>query len=80
MPSGARVEGNSVLLPNGEVLVQGGSRVDNDGPDRVNCLRQPLDKLNKGGVIVLDDSQRDAIRKGSHILSAGDSSGWNSKD
>src|SRR6266403_1117156 len=31
MPSGARVEGNSVLLPNGKVLVQGGSRVDNDG-------------------------------------------------
>jgi hypothetical protein len=31
MPSGARVEGNSVLLPNGKLLVQGGSRVDNDG-------------------------------------------------
>jgi len=31
MPSGARVEGNSVLLPNGKVLVQGGSRVNNDG-------------------------------------------------
>ena len=30
MPSGARVEGNSVLLPNGKVLVQGGSRVNND--------------------------------------------------
>jgi hypothetical protein len=30
MPSGARVEGNSVLLPNGKLLVQGGSRVDND--------------------------------------------------
>jgi hypothetical protein len=29
MPSGARVEGNSVLLPNGKVLVQGGSRVNN---------------------------------------------------
>jgi hypothetical protein len=31
MPSGARVECNSVLLPNGRLLVQGGSRVDNDG-------------------------------------------------
>jgi len=31
MPSGARVEGNSVLLPNGKLLVQGGSRVNNDG-------------------------------------------------
>jgi hypothetical protein len=31
MPSGARVEGNSVLLPNGKVLAQGGSRVNNDG-------------------------------------------------
>jgi hypothetical protein len=30
MPSGARVEGNSVLLPNGKILVQGGSRVNND--------------------------------------------------
>jgi hypothetical protein len=30
MPSGARVEGNSVLLPNGKVFVQGGSRVNND--------------------------------------------------
>jgi hypothetical protein len=31
MPSGARVEGNAVLLPNGKLLVQGGSRVNNDG-------------------------------------------------
>ena len=30
MPSGARVEGNSVLLPNGKLLVQGGSLVDED--------------------------------------------------
>jgi len=30
MPSGPRVEGNSVLLPNGKLLVQGGSRVNND--------------------------------------------------
>ncbi len=30
MPSGARIEGNSVLLPNGKLLVQGGSRVNND--------------------------------------------------
>lgn len=30
MPSGARVEGNSVLLPNGKLLAQGGSRVNND--------------------------------------------------
>jgi galactose oxidase-like protein/glyoxal oxidase-like protein/PKD domain-containing protein len=30
MPSGARVDGNSVLLPNGKLLAQGGSRVHND--------------------------------------------------
>jgi hypothetical protein len=30
MPSGARVEGNSVLLPNGKIFVQGGSKVDNN--------------------------------------------------
>jgi hypothetical protein len=29
MPSGARIEGNSVLLPNGKLLVQGGSAQDN---------------------------------------------------
>ena len=30
MPSGARVEGNTVLLPNGKLLAQGGSAVDED--------------------------------------------------
>jgi len=43
-----------------------------DGRDRVNCIRQALDKLNEGGVIVLDDSQRERYQEGiSHTVRQG---------
>jgi hypothetical protein len=55
MPSGARVEGNSVLLPNGKVLVQGGSRVNNDattatlGADLFDPVSGSWSSTNPGG-------------------------------
>ena len=43
-----------------------------DGRDRVNCLRRALGKLNKEGVIVLDDSQRERCQEGiAYTLSQG---------
>lgn len=35
-----------------------------DGRDRVNCVKQALPALSPGGVILLDDSQRDEYREG----------------
>jgi hypothetical protein len=55
MPSGARVEGNSVLLPNGKVLVEGGSRVNNDattatlGADLFDPATGSWSSTNPGG-------------------------------
>jgi hypothetical protein len=55
MPSGARVEGNSVLLPNGKLLVQGGSKVDQNastatlGADLFDPVRGSWSSPNPGG-------------------------------
>jgi hypothetical protein len=55
MPSGARVDGNSVLLPNGKLLAQGGSRVHNDpttatlGADLFDPATGTWSSTNPGG-------------------------------
>jgi hypothetical protein len=55
MPSGPRVEGNSVLLPNGKLLVQGGSRVNEDattatlGADLFDPATGSWSSANPGG-------------------------------
>jgi len=33
-----------------------------DGRDRVNCIKQSIDKLSPTGVIILDDSERDRYK------------------
>lgn len=35
-----------------------------DGRDRVNCLKQSLDRLSDSGVVLLDDSQRERYQEG----------------
>jgi hypothetical protein len=43
-----------------------------DGLDRVNCIRQGLEALSEGGVMVLDDSQRPIYAAGiNHAQGAG---------
>lgn len=39
-----------------------------DGRDRVNCLKQSINSVSKDGVIVLDDSERDAYKEGIDFL------------
>ncbi len=39
-----------------------------DGRDRVNCCKNSIDALITGGVIVLDDSERDAYQPGIQFL------------
>lgn len=39
-----------------------------DGRDRVNCCKQALDALTPGGVVVLDDSEREFYREGVDFL------------
>jgi len=39
-----------------------------DGRDRVNCINNSLDSLKNGGVIVLDDSERDSYKDGIKFL------------
>jgi len=39
-----------------------------DGRDRVNCIKNALPALKKNGVIVLDDSERDAYQDGIKFL------------
>lgn len=41
-----------------------------DGRDRVNCCKQAVNAINEGGVIVLDDSERDFYRDGVDFLKA----------
>jgi hypothetical protein len=35
-----------------------------DGRDRVNCIKHALGKLSEGGILVLDDSQRERYKEG----------------
>lgn len=39
-----------------------------DGRDRVNCIKQSMDRLSHGGVLLLDDSERRKYRKGIQYL------------
>lgn len=39
-----------------------------DGRDRVNCMKQSIQSLNDGGVIILDDSERDYYAPGIKFL------------
>lgn len=39
-----------------------------DGRDRVNCCKQAYDRLNEGGVIILDDSERERYNPGRSFL------------
>jgi SAM-dependent methyltransferase len=39
-----------------------------DGRDRVNCCKQSVDALTPGGVVVLDDSEREAYSEGVEFL------------
>jgi hypothetical protein len=39
-----------------------------DGRDRVNCIKNSLTALKKNGVIILDDSERDAYQDGIKFL------------
>lgn len=39
-----------------------------DGRDRVNCCKQAFDQLKPGGVIILDDSERERYNPGAKFL------------
>jgi len=39
-----------------------------DGRDRVNCCRQAINALSPGGVVVLDNSERDSYKDGINFL------------
>jgi len=39
-----------------------------DGRDRVNCLKNSISAINHNGVIILDDSERDAYKEGVNFL------------
>lgn len=39
-----------------------------DGRDRVNCIHKSIPRLNTGGVIVLDDSEREIYKEGIQSL------------
>ena len=39
-----------------------------DGRDRVNCCKQSLEALTPGGVVVLDDSERESYKAGVEFL------------
>ena len=39
-----------------------------DGRDRVNCMKQSVEALNRRGVLILDDAQREEYRPGINYL------------
>ncbi len=39
-----------------------------DGRDRVNCIKQSVEALSENGIIILDDSERDAYQEGINYL------------
>lgn len=39
-----------------------------DGRDRVNCIKNALNNINDDGIIVLDDSEREAYKEGIEFL------------
>ena len=43
-----------------------------DGRDRVNCIRSAMHVTKEEGIIVLDDSERDAYQNGINYLLAND--------